>query len=144
MAVTHRYKPPPAVEIGSFALAAVGGIVFGGMHDEQLHVGLATFYVVTNLLTTVFLIYFITRLWGIGRRPLAVWTAVVTAAATFIAITYDFFPFPFDDENRTIFYTAALTTWGAQAITYFSAYRAMHGHNVAEDAVSARAMGAPS
>ena len=29
-----------------------------------------------------------------------------------------FFPLPFDDELRTIFYTAALTTWGAQGLVY--------------------------
>ncbi|NEW37835.1 transporter [Nocardia cyriacigeorgica] len=134
MAVTHRYKPPLAVEIGAFGLAIVGGLYLGRFHDETLHLGPATFYLVVNLLTTLFLAYFAKRLWGIGARRLAIWTALVTAAATTIAITYDFFPFPFDDEMRTVFYTAALATWGAQGLVYYFAYRALHANNAAADA----------
>ncbi|MEU1208373.1 transporter [Nocardia sp. NPDC005825] len=131
MAVTHRYKPTAAVDIGVFALAIAGGLYLRQFHDETLHVVPATFFVVVNLLTALFLAYFVKRLWGIGAKPLAVWTAAVTVAASTIAITYDFFPWPFDDENRTIFYTAALATWGTQGFIYFLAYRAMHAHNVA-------------
>jgi len=40
----------------------------------------------------------------------------------------DIFPFAFDDENRTFFYTAALATWGAQGVVYYLAYRALHAH----------------
>lgn len=135
LSVTHRYTPPLAVEVGATFLAVVGGIVLGGLHsDTDVNVGLATFYVVMNVLTTCFLSYFVWRLWRIGATKHAVWSAVVTAAAAVIAVTYDFFPFSFDDENRTIFYTAALATWGAQGITYFYAYRAMHEHNLATDA----------
>src|SRR4051794_29732588 len=63
---THNYKPPLSVEIGAFALAAVSGALLGGLHDDHLHKGLATFYVVTNLLTAVFLAYFAKRLWEAG------------------------------------------------------------------------------
>lgn len=142
LAVTHGYKPPLAVEIGSFALAAAGGLLLGRLHDGQLHVGLATFYVATNLLTAVFLTYFVTRLWRIGATSTAVWTALITAAATFIAIVYDFFPFPFDDENRTVFYTLALSTWGGQAVIYYHAYRALDAHNTAAGARATHTAGA--
>ncbi|QYJ03514.1 hypothetical protein KUV85_14440 [Nocardioides panacisoli] len=145
LTVTHRYRPPVAVEVGVTLLAVTGGIVLGGLHsDTDVNLGLAVFYVVMNLLTTCFLAYFAWRLWRIGAAKQAVWTALVTAAACFIAITYDFFPFSFDDENRTIFYTAALATWGAQGIAYFHAYRAMHEHNVATDAASTETVGTTS
>lgn len=134
MAVTHRYKPTIAVEIGVFVLAIAAAAYLAKFHDETLHVVPATFYVVVNLLTTLFLLYFAKRLWVIGARNLAAWTALVTVAASVIAITYDFFPFPFDDETRTFFYTAALTTWGTQGFVYYFAYRALHAHNVAADA----------
>lgn len=134
MVVTHRYKPTLAVEVGAFGLAVVGGLVLGGLDHSTLHVGPASFFVVMNLLTTLFLAYFVTRLWGIGVKHLAGWAALVTAAGTAIAVTYDFFPLPFDDELRTIFYTAALTTWGAQGLVYYLAYRAMHTHNISADA----------
>ena len=133
MAVTHRYKPPVAVEVGVFGLAVVAGLYLQHFHDQSLHVVPATFYVVVNLLTAAFLGYVATRLWGIGARWPALATALVTAAASVIAVTYDFFPLPFDDESRTIFYTAALATWGTQGFVYFFAYRALHNHNVATD-----------
>jgi hypothetical protein len=116
-----------------FGLAAVGGLLLGGKHDDTLHVGVATFFVVTNLLTTAFLLYFAARVWQVGARSQAVWAGVVTLAAAGIAITYDFFPWSFDDAERTYFYTAALTTWGAQAVAYFYAYRALDEHNRVAD-----------
>jgi hypothetical protein len=129
MQVTHKYKPRPAVDVGLFALAIVAGLYLQQFSGHELHVGPATFYVVVNLLTTAFLLYFIGRVWSIGAKGLAVWTALATAAGTAIAVTYDFFPIPGDDANRTIFYTAALATWGAQLFVFFFAYRALHDHN---------------
>ncbi|WP_019853879.1 hypothetical protein [Actinopolyspora mortivallis] len=136
MVVTHRYKPTLAVDIGVFGLAVAAGLYLRHFHGEDIHAApaafyVATFYVVVNLLTTLFLAYFARRLWSIGSKRLAIWTGLVTAAASIIAITYDFFPLPFDDEQRTIFYTAALATWGTQGFVYYFAYRALHAHNVA-------------
>jgi hypothetical protein len=131
LAVTHRYKPPLAVEMGVFGLAVVAGLYFRQFAGEELHVVPATFFVVTNLLTTLFLAFVAKRLWDADARPLAIATGVVTLAAAVIAWTYDFFPFSFDDPDRTFFYTAALATWGTQGFVYFLAYRALHDHNVA-------------
>ncbi|MCA1185935.1 transporter [Saccharopolyspora sp. 6T] len=136
MAVTHRYKPTLAVDIGVFGLAIAAGLYLRHFHDENLHVSstafsVAVFYVVVNLITTLFLAHFVKRLWSIGAKRLAIWTGLATAAASVIAITYDFFPLPFDDANRTLFYTAALATWGTQGFVYYFAYRAMHAHEVA-------------
>jgi hypothetical protein len=142
LAVTHRWKPPLWVEVGATALAVAGALVLGRMHsvvldhDDTRALALAIFYVVTNLLTSAFLLYFAWRLLRIGATRLAVLTAAVTAVATYVALTYDFFPFSFDDANRTIFYTLALTTWGAQAVVYFYGYRAMHSDNEAAVATS--------
>lgn len=133
MAVTHRYKPKPVVDIAAFGLAIAGGLFLRQFHDDTLHIVPATFYVVVNILTALFLAYFAMRLWNIGAQRLALWTGLVTVAACTIAITYDFFPFPFDDDNRTIFYTAALATWGSQGFIYYLGYRALHDHNVATD-----------
>lgn len=126
LVVTHGYRPTLAAEVGVFALAVVAGLVLRPFHDGGLHVAPATFYVVVNLLTSAFLAYVAARLWRIGARRLAVVTALVTAAATAVALTYDFFPLPFDDADRTIFYTAALATWGTQGCVYYLAYRALH------------------
>lgn len=131
MRVTHRYKPTVAVDVGAFALAIVAGLYLQQFRAGALHVGPATFYVVVNVLTTIFLAYFTWRLWRIGAKGLAVAAGLVTAVASVIAITYDFFPIPGDDAHRTLFYSAALATWGTQMFVYFFAYRALHDHNVA-------------
>lgn len=148
MKVTHRYKPSRSVDVAVFGVAIVAALFLRPFHDADLHTDggafwVAVFYVVVNLLTAAFLGYFAKRLWNAGARWPAVWTGLVTAAGTTIAVTYDFFPLPFDDANRTIFYTAALATWGTQGFVYFRAYRALHDHNAASDANPARATGAP-
>ncbi|MGW7534061.1 transporter [Amycolatopsis sp. NPDC054798] len=149
MKVTHRYKPSLAVDVGVFALATAAGLFLRQFHGENPRVdhgafAVSAFYVVANLAAAVFLAYFAKRLWNIGAKWPAIWTGLVTAAATTIAITYDFFPFSFDDANRTFFYTAALATWGTQGFVYFFAYRALHNHNVASGAKTVQEAGASS
>ncbi|MFJ9390929.1 hypothetical protein ACIRON_19030 [Nocardioides sp. NPDC101246] len=145
LTVTHGYKPPLWVEVGATGLAIAGAVVLGRMHSDVLeydaqHLGLAIFYVATNLLTTAFLAYFTMRVWKTGATGIAVLTGLATAAGTYVALTYDFFPYPFDDANRTIFYTVALTVWGCQGAAYYFAYRAMHRHNVATGRVATQPM----
>ncbi|MEK0098068.1 transporter [Streptomyces sp. A475] len=134
MRVTRRYKPTLAVDIGVFALAIVAGLYLQQFRGHELHVGPATFYVVVNAFTTLFLAYFSWRLWKIRAKGLAIGAALATAAGTAIALIYDFFPIPGDDAYRTIHYILALTTWGFQLFVYFISYRALHNHNVATGA----------
>ncbi|WP_063065690.1 hypothetical protein [Nocardia violaceofusca] len=137
MRVTHRYKPTLATDIGVFVLATIAGLYFQQFH-AHFALGPATYYVVVNVATSLFLIYFAGRLWAVGEKVKTVGTLAATAAGFAIAITYDFFPIPGDDELRTIFYTAALATWGTQLWMYFLGYRALHNHNEAADARPAR------
>ncbi len=133
MKVTQRYKPSVAVDIGAFALAAVVGFLLLGY---QYHIGTPAkiFFIVVNVLTTLFLIYFVKRLWGIGEHGHAVSVALATACGFVIASTYDFVHIPGDDAEHTIFYIFALSTWGLQMFTYFRAYRAFDAHNKRVDA----------
>ncbi|MEU7699104.1 transporter [Streptomyces sp. NPDC039028] len=138
MKVTHRYKPSRSVDVAVFGVAFVAGLFLRPFHGAELHTGgpafwVAVFYVVVNLLTAVFLGYFVKRLWNAGAKVIAIWTGLVSVAGSTIALTYDFFPLPFDDANRTLFYTAALATWGTQGFVYFRAYRALHDRNAALD-----------
>lgn len=133
MKVTHRYKPSAAVDVGAFALAAVVGF-FLSVYAEEIGTPGKIFYIVVNVLTTAFLIYFVKRLWEIGERGHAVWAGVATACGFVIAATYDFVHIPGDDSERTIFYIFALSTWGLQMFAYFRAYRAFDAHNKRVDA----------
>ena len=134
MRVTHGYKPSARVDVGLFALATGAGLYLRQFPPHELDVGPASFYLLANLLTTAFLAYFVWRLWKVRAKAMAVWTALVTAAGTGIALTYDFFPVHEDDPNRPGFYIAALTVWGLQLFVYFIAYRTLHEHNTATGA----------
>ena len=133
MKVTHRYKPSAAVDIGAFALAGVVGFL---LSQFAVEIGLPgkIFYIVVNVLTTIFLIYFVKRLWGIGERGHAISAAVATACGFVIAATYDFVHIPGDDAEHTIFYIFARSTGGLQMFTYYRAYRAFDAYNKRVDA----------
>ncbi|MFI2563460.1 hypothetical protein [Paenarthrobacter sp. NPDC018779] len=138
MMVTHRYKPTLWVEVGAFALAIAGGIVLVGFHEGGAYgVAPATFFVIMNLITSIFLFYFARRLWRADSKGWAVATGMITIVAMLIAITYDFFPWPFDDAHRSWFYTAALATWGTQGFIYFKGYKTLWERNAREDAAAA-------
>lgn len=127
MKVTHGYKPSIAVDIGVFGLAIIGGLVMS-LFAEDLGVGGAIFYVVMNVLTTLFLFYFAWRLWQVGAYGNAISVAAVTIAAAAIAGIYDFYRIPGDDQHHTIFYILALTTWAAQMTVYYYGYRTLDRH----------------
>jgi uncharacterized membrane protein YadS len=129
------------VDVAAFGLAAVAGFVLSQFAEEIGNPG-KIFYIVVNVLTTIFLIYFVKRLWGIGERGHAVWAAVATACGFVIAATYDFVHIPGDDAEHTIFYIFALSTWGLQMFAYFRAYRAFDAHNKRVDAQAVRAAAA--
>lgn len=136
MAVTHGYKPSRAIDVGVFVLAGLVGLglteyALRTMDPTTHHVGItgALFLVVMNLLTSVFLLYFAARLWNIDERSQAMRVMIVTFMGSAVAVTYDFYDIPGDDANQTLFYIAALTTWGLQMIVYYYAYRALHSHS---------------
>ncbi|WP_027499717.1 hypothetical protein [Rhodococcus sp. UNC363MFTsu5.1] len=133
MRVTHRYKPSLAVDIGVFALAAVVGFALVG-YAETIGTPAKIFFIVVNVLTTIFLLYFVKRLWGIDERGHAVWTSLATACGFVIASIYDFVHIPGDDSEHTIFYILALSTWGLQMFVYYRAYRAFDTYNKRVDA----------
>ncbi|MFD0147439.1 MULTISPECIES: transporter [unclassified Streptomyces] len=125
MRVTHHYKPSLTADVGVFALAGAAGLYLQQFHHE-FHAGAASFYVVVNALTAVFLAYFVWRLWAIGAKGWASAAAAAVTAGLVVTVTYDFFPIPYDDAHRTTFYTLALATWGTQMFVFFHAYRALH------------------
>ena len=139
MMVTHHYRPRLWHEIGAFTLALVGGIVLVSMHHDGAYgVGPAIFFLVMNAIASLFLFYFAARVWRAGAHGWSVATTIITLVAIYIAVSYDFFPWAFDDALRTAFYAAALATWGTQGFVYYHAYKALQEHNVQMDARPAR------
>ncbi|MEV6352834.1 transporter [Streptomyces hydrogenans] len=139
--VTHRYKPSPVVDVCAFGLAIVTGLylaVFG----QPITLPWAVFYIVMNALASLFMFSVALRLWRVDERRHAVWVVVATVGAAAVAGTYDFVRIPGDDENRTVFYTIAITLWALQMTVYFFAYRALHRHHTQVDEDRAKAVAA--
>lgn len=126
MRVTHLYKPSAAVDTGAFALAVIVGFVLFHFADE-LGIPGKVFFLICAALTSVYLVYFAWRLWAIGERRHAMWVAAATTCNLVVAAIYDFVHLPGDDADHTIFYTLALSTWGAAMFTIYRAYRAFDG-----------------
>ena len=125
MRLTHGYKPSARADVALFGLAAAAGLYLQQFHRE-LHVGPAVFYLVVYVLTALYLVSFARRLRAVGEHRQALALLLVTLAGLAIALMYDFLPIPGDDEDRSIFYTLALATWGTQLYVCFNAYRALH------------------
>ncbi|MGW4534565.1 transporter [Nocardia sp. NPDC004340] len=135
MRVTHRYKPSLPTDVGVFALATVAGLYLS-IFADRLGIAGATFYVVVNVATSVFLLYFARRLWDIGEQGQAIGVIAATAAGFLIAAICDFYHLPGDDENHTLFYIGALATWGFQMTMYYYAYRALHRADTVEGSLA--------
>lgn len=133
MKITHRYKPSIAMDITLFAL---GFALAYPLSECAAQIGPPgkVFFLVMNVLTSLFAIYFAKRLLDIDERGHAIWMLIATAAGFFIAVTYDFLPFP-DDPARSTFYILALSTWGLQLFVLYRAYRAMDADNKRVDAL---------
>ncbi|MFE3960730.1 transporter [Nocardia sp. NPDC059091] len=143
MKVTHRYKPSVPMDIGAFALAAAVGF-FLHAYADRFEVAAAVFYLLANVLTSLFLAYFTSRLWTAGLKKIAVRTGVATAAGFLIAAIYDFVPIPGDDQAHTYFYIAALTVWGFQLRTYYFGYRALDADSASRETPPSVGVGSPA
>lgn len=142
LAVTHRYRPGIRFDVAIFALTAVVAYFLRGFHGEDLDTNhtaywVAVFYVVMNVITTLFLALVVKRLWQANHKFRSLGTAVITVLGAYVAVIYDFFPFSFDDASRTCFYTLALATWGTQAFIYYHAYAALDAVQSSREAVKA-------
>lgn len=137
MQVTHRYKPSKALDIGAFAFAGVMGLVLVGYQDSSYATAAKIFFVVVNVLTAFFLVYFSKRLWEIGERGHAIACGFSTALSLFVAAIYDFVHIPGDDSEHTLFYILALSAWGLQMFVFYRGYAAFDADNKRADAQAA-------
>ncbi|GAA1002868.1 transporter [Tsukamurella strandjordii] len=128
LAVTHRYHPSRAVEIGAFALAAVLGYFLSEFATEIGTPG-KVFFLVMALGVSAFLVYYGQRLWVLGEHTHAIWVWIATALNVVVASIYDFWHIPGDDANHTLFYILALFTWGLAMLVIYRSYVAFDAHN---------------
>lgn len=122
MAVTHNYKPSVAKDIVIFAVTFAATFVL--VLADFVKGPLPYFYLFMWSCYTIFLAYFTWRLLRAGEHLHALLNALVTAAALVIAVVYDFFPIPGDDDQM-VFMIYALTVWGCQIVQQYYAYGAL-------------------
>lgn len=123
MALTHRYKPSVVADIALFAVSAAGAVVLVAV--DAVAPFKPGFYLLMWSAYSLYNLYFAWRLLRAGERAQALGLLAVTAAAQAIATIYDFFHIPGDDEQHTLFYIAALSTWAYSLMQTYYAYCAL-------------------
>lgn len=129
MAVTHDYKPSKAADVAYFVVGflVAGVLVFVEGYPDWV-VYKAPFYIAMMFPFTIYLGYCIVRLVHFGEFLHAAGVFAVCVSGALIAVSYDYVPIPGDDADRSIFYTAALTTWAFMMFELYYAYRALERH----------------
>jgi hypothetical protein len=122
MAVTHDYRPLPYVDLYLFggAMAATAALVVG---DAAARFRPA-FYLCMWSVLSCYLAYFAWRLLQARAYRHALGVGLVLVAAQAIAVMYDFYSFP-GDEERLIFYSVAAPVWSLLCVEMFYAYCAL-------------------
>ncbi len=121
MALTHNYKPPLSKDILIFAVTFAATFVL--ISVDMFAAPLPYFYVVMWSAYTIYLVYFITRLFVNGLTMHVVGMTFASALGLAVALIYDFFPIP-GDESMTIFMTLALSSWAYMMAQLYYAYAA--------------------
>lgn len=123
MAVTHDYRPSRLIDGVLFALGFVGAYVL--VTAEFVAPIKPWLYLALGLWFALFVVYFAKRLLAVGERLQVLNLLLVMATSLTIAVIYDFFKIPGDDEYKTIFYTIAMATWAYLLFGFYHAYCAL-------------------
>jgi len=119
MAVTHDYKPLPYLDVYLFggALAATAALVAFDAAAQFRPV----FYLCTWSILSIYLAYFVRRLFRAGAYGHALAVGAVLAATQVVAVLYAIYTFP-DDEEHLDFYILAAPVWSFLCVEMYYAY----------------------
>ncbi|WP_156137258.1 hypothetical protein [Tepidimonas taiwanensis] len=81
-------------------------------------------YLILAIWFAGFSVYLAAQLFSFNKKYLALFLFLVVVFNLFIAIAYDFYHIPWDDEHRTTFYTLALASWALLLTAYYYACEA--------------------
>lgn len=124
MILTHGYRPTIRQDVLYFVLsfAAAAILVF----VPAVAPILPWFYVVMWTGFSLFLAYFIKRLWMARETGHALLTTVALISCQAIASIYDFYKIPGEETNVVFnFFTLALFTWAFLTVELYYAYGAL-------------------
>lgn len=123
MAVTHRYKPSTLADITFFGASVAGTVVL--VAADFVVPAKPWFYLAMWTGYSICLAYFAWRLLIVGEKTHAIGMFLVMLSAQAIATIYDFFHIPGDDDQHTLFYILALSTWAFSLFETYHAYCAL-------------------
>lgn len=124
MAVTHGYKPSKTKDFLMFMVtfAATFALILADFMVRPL----PYFYLVMWSLFSVYLVYFASRLVGVGAYLQALGIIVAMLAGQAIASIYDFYKIPGEETNVVFnFYVLALGTWAYMLSQFYHGYVAL-------------------
>lgn len=122
LAVTHRYRPGTLTDVMLFALSFAGAAVL--MYVPAVEPMRPWFYLVMAAVLTLYLLYFVARLFAAGERRNALNMLFILVTTGAIAVMDDFYQLPGDDD-KTIFFTIAMAVWSYMVTGYYYAYCAL-------------------
>ncbi|GGO87666.1 hypothetical protein GCM10011348_41390 [Marinobacterium nitratireducens] len=122
MAVSHNFKPSVFKDLVIFGITFASTFVL--VLADFVQGPLPYFYLIMWSCYTLYLVYFTWQLLRAEESFQALLTALGAAAGLAIAVVYDFFPIPGDDD-KMLFMIFALTTWGYTLIQLYYAYGAL-------------------
>lgn len=122
MAVTHDYRPLPYFDLYLFggAMAGTAALVVGDAAAQFR----PAFYLCMWSVLSCYLAYFAWRLLQARAYRHALGVGLVLVAAQAVAVMYDFYALP-GDEERLVFYTLAAPVWSLLCAEMFYAYCAL-------------------
>lgn len=122
MAVTHDYRPLPYFDLYLFggAVAGTAALVEGDAAAQFR----PAFYLCMWTVLSCYLAYFARRLMHVGACCHALGVVAVIVAAQAVAVMYDFYSFP-GDEEHLIFYSLAAPVWSLLCVELYFAYCAL-------------------
>jgi len=130
MAVTHEYKPLPYFDLYLFGGATAGTAAL--VEADAAARYMPVFYLCTWTLLSIYLAYFAWRLLRMRVVRHAIGVALVAVLAQAVAVAYDFFTLPGDEENL-YFYILAAPVWSFLCVEMYYAYCALERWNACSE-----------
>lgn len=129
MAVTHGFKPSIGVDIGLFVGGFLGAILL--VTAKFFSGPLPYFYLVMWALFSIYLMFFIRKLWLVGEKIQAFSVTVAMVTCAIIAGIYDFYKIPGEDTNIIMnFYFLAMIAWAFALFAFYHGYCALERANL--------------
>lgn len=121
MILTHRYRPSKRADVLYFVVSFAATYMM--LNIPALGPALPYIYLIAWVVFSLYLAYFVMRLWNAGEMLQALALTVALTMSLVIACIYDFYKIPGEETNVFLnFFTIALFTWSYLTVQVYYAY----------------------